>query len=216
MKKHWIARGSTGKTEFHTLGAAAYLDFCCSKQPLKDYVQRAPRTNRALWRAFRPMYERLRAAIEKQLGEPVTFSDRFALPGFHIFMGKAIERAAGAPVHFDQQYQYLPWKRRLDPLPPLSFTMPVALPHAGGGLNLWHVTPEDVTRYVACGIEADLDRIKERKFEMFHEYHAGTLALHSGLLLHRIGGVSKVRDDDQRITLQGHGVRVGGKWILHW
>jgi hypothetical protein len=35
-------------------------------------------------------------------------------------------------------------------------------------------------------------------------------------LLHRLGRVDKIRDDDERITLQGHGVRINGTWILHW
>jgi hypothetical protein len=216
LRPKWIARGTTGVTEFYSLGTACYLDFCCSENPEADYLKGAPVANRPLARAFSAMYERIRAAIEEHLGEPVRYTDRFALPGFHIFLGQAIARAAGAPVHFDQQYQYLPWRRRLDPLPPISFTMPVALPRVGGGLDTWNVTPEDVTRLVQMGLEPDLDKIKERKFRTFHPYSLGSLALHSGLLLHRIGGVSKIRDDDERITLQGHGVRVDGTWVLHW
>lgn len=162
------------------------------------------------------MYERIRAALEEQLGEPVRYTEQFALPGFHIFLGQAIARAAGAPVHFDQQYQFLPWRRTLNPVPPISFTMAVALPRSGGRLDTWNVTPEDVTRWVGLGIEPDLMKIKDRKFRTFHRYRLGTLALHSGLLLHRIGDVPKIADSDERITLQGHGVRVNGTWILHW
>lgn len=216
LHSRWIGRGTQGVTEFFSLGTAAYLDFCCSDNPQADYLERAPAHNVVLWRAFRPMYERIGKAIEAHIGEKVVFADRFALPGFHIFQGKAIERAAGAPVHFDQQYQYLPWGRRLDPVPPISFTMPVSLPKAGGGLDMWNVTPDDVTRAVRLGIEPDLDRIKERKFRTRHAYALGTLALHSGLMLHRIAGAKAIRDSDERITLQGHGVRIGGTWVLHW
>lgn len=216
LRRHWIGRGSTGVTEFFSLGRACYLDFCCSESPEKDYLGGAPVANRALARTFAPMYERVRAAIESHLGEPVRYTDRFALPGFHIFLGQAIARAAGAPVHFDQQYQYLPWRRSLDSLPPISFTMAVALPKGGGGLDTWNVTPEDVTRAVQLGLEPDLNKIKDRKFKIHHPYRLGTLALHSGLLLHRIGNVPKIHDSDERITLQGHGVRVDGTWVLHW
>jgi hypothetical protein len=216
MRKHWIGRGTTGVTEFFSLGTAAYLDFCCSENPRADYLKRAPEHNVPLWRSFSAMYERIREAIEARLGEKTVYTERFALPGFHVFLGQAIARAAGAPVHFDQQYQYLPWRRRLDPVPPISFTMPVSLPKAGGGLDMWNVTPDDVTRAVRLGIEPDLDRIKERKFRTRHPYKLGTLALHSGLMLHRIAGATAIRDSDERITLQGHGVRVGGTWVLHW
>jgi hypothetical protein len=94
--------------------------------------------------------------------------------------------------------------------------MPIVLPKAGGGLDSWNVTPNDVTRMVQLGQEPDLDKVKETKFKSFHPYKLGTLSLHSGLLLHRLGRVEKIRDDDERITLQGHGVRINGTWILHW
>lgn len=215
-RRDWIPRGTTGITEFHTLGVATYLDFCCSDDPETDYLGRAPTANRVLARSFAGLYRRLRDALQRHLGEPVRYTRRFALPGFHIFLGQAIDRAAGAPVHFDQQYQYLPWEADLDPVPPLSFTLPVALPAAGGGLDLWHMTPDDVTRAVALGIEPDLDRLKERRFRIPHPYRAGSLALHSGLMLHRIGTAPVIRDDDERITLQGHAVRIRGTWVLHW
>jgi hypothetical protein len=216
LRKHWIPRGTTGVTEFYSLGTAAYLDFCCSENPIEDYVKGSPRANKPLKKALGAMYERVRAGIEAEIGEPVRLTDRFALPGFHIFLGQAIYRASGAPVHFDQQYQYLPWGRKLDGVPPLSFTMPIALPKAGGGLDTWNVTPDDVTRMVQLGQEPDLDKVKETKFKSHHPYKLGTLSLHSGLLLHRLGRVDKIRDDDERITLQGHGVRINGTWILHW
>ncbi|MFZ0269321.1 hypothetical protein [Caulobacter sp.] len=216
LRESWIGRGEPDRTEFHTLGAASYLDFCCSDDPQRDYLDRAPRENQVLWRAFGDLYETLRAALEARLGEPVRFTEDFALPGFHIFSGEAIASAAKAPVHFDGQYQYLPWGRPLDLVPPLSFTMPVALPEIGGGLDVWNLTPNDVRRANDLGMDTDVDRIKDRKHKTFHPYTPGVVALHSGLLLHRIGDVGPLGPGDHRITLQGHGVRLDGAWLLHW
>ena len=169
-----------------------------------------------LHREFGDLYAALRTALEAHLGVPVAYTDVFALPGFHIFMGDAIASAARAPVHFDGQYQYLPWETPLDLVPPISFTLPISLPAAGGGLDLWNLTPHDVRRASDMGMDTDVNRIKDRKHKTFHPYALGVMALHSGLLLHRIGDVGPMSVLDQRITLQGHGVRVGGTWILHW
>lgn len=216
LRGSWTGRGDRDRTQFHTLGAASYLDFCCSDDPRRDYLERAPEENTLLWLEFDDLYESLRSTLENHLGEPVAFTDVFALPGFHIFMGEAIASAARAPVHFDGQYQYLPWERPLDLVPPISFTLPISLPAAGGGLDLWNLTPHDVRRAGDMGMDTDIDRIKDRKHKTFHPYSRGVMALHSGLLLHRIGDVGPMGPQDHRITLQGHGVRVDGTWLLHW
>ena len=65
-------------------------------------------------------------------------------------------------------------------------------------------------------MEPNLDRVNQAEFKSFHPYERGALSPHSGLLLHRLGQVPKIRDHDERITLQGHGVRINGTWILHW
>src|SRR6185503_17932679 len=42
LRSKWIARGTTGVTEFYSLGTACYLDFCCSENPDGDYLKGAP------------------------------------------------------------------------------------------------------------------------------------------------------------------------------
>jgi hypothetical protein len=42
------------------------------------------------------------------------------------------------------------------------------------------------------------------------------MALQNGRLLHRIAAISKIVASDERVTLQGHGIRAGNNIILYW
>ena len=42
------------------------------------------------------------------------------------------------------------------------------------------------------------------------------MALHAGHLLHQIAPGTALQPQDERITLQGHGVYVDGAWRLYW
>lgn len=216
IRNAWTIRGCGNERLAFTLGRAAYLDFCSGDQPERDYLIQAPIDNGQLMAEFGDMYDRVRRVFEVQLGSPVIYTEKFAIPGFHIFFGSAIASAASAPVHFDGQYQYLPWDSELDPVPPISFTLALRMPTVGAGLDVWHITPDDVQRAASFGMETELDRLKDRKLKSYYPYRLGSLTVHSGLLLHRIADLPGISDDDQRITLQGHGVRIHGTWHLHW
>ena len=73
----------------------------------------------------------------------------------------------------------------------LSFTVPILLPKTGGRLDHLNVAPNDVTCMVRLGMEPDLDRVKETRFQSACPYKPVTLTLHSGLLLHRRGGAER-------------------------
>ena len=76
----------------------------------------------------------------------------------------------------------------------MSFTLAVALPQSGGGLN-----------------------VRENRKQVTHiPYHAGRLVLHRGDVLHQIAPTPQVRAGDERITLQGHGVLYRGVWHFYW
>jgi hypothetical protein len=47
-------------------------------------------------------------------------------------------------------------------------------------------------------------------------YVPGRMVLHDGLMLHAIGAAPAARATGHRITLQGHGVRLDGRWRLYW
>jgi hypothetical protein len=75
-----------------------------------------------------------------------------------------------------------------------SFTLPLSTPERSG-LNLW--------RDGAAAAEPD-----------FHPYRSGQLVVHSGLATHQ--AVLRCDGYLERITLQGHGVRLGQQILLYW
>jgi hypothetical protein len=216
MRNAWIPRNPANPGSCFTVGPAAYMDVCSSPQPEVDYYQRAVLYNALFAERLDFLYQRLATALAEYLGAPVRYADAHAWPGFHIFIGEAITSASRAPAHFDLQFHRLRWPCALDPVPALAFTLPIALPCVGGGLDVWSITPGDLEDAQRRGLMDDLQSYKERKARTFCPYTLGRLALHSGTLLHRIGAVSGITEEDERITLQGHGVRIDGTWILHW
>lgn len=212
LRAHWIPRGPAG-TSFFTLGAASYLD------ELPAYREHAARLNPVLRDGFGWLYERVFEFLGKRLRAPVEPADGMGWPGFHVWLAPAIFVRPQASVHFDLQYERT-WPDRgegVDYTRPLSFTLPIRLPRRGGGLNVWDL---DYARFrafsdkVGPGVRAsDLTMVLDR---LRHPYSAGALAMHSGHLLHQIGEIDEVEPDDQRITLQGHGLFQRGAWRVYW
>jgi hypothetical protein len=206
----WTRRS---KAEFFTLGAASYLDGG------EDYVARAGIKNPVLAADFGDLHERVRATLVGSLGAPCTFEPRFALPGFHIWRVPGIPTRPEASLHFDLQYQRLPFTPQVHAglARPISFTLPLTLPRRGGGLTTWDVTFEQVNEfYRRTGYSVTLADLTSLLTARHHAYEAGTLVLHSGHTLHQIAPVAEVDPDDERITLQGHGVFYDGGWRLYW
>jgi hypothetical protein len=214
LRAHWIARGlQSPASAFYTLGAASYLD-----DPAV-YRGRAAELNPVLHGSFAWLHERVAEFLSARLRAPVSFAAGLALPGFHIWLAPAIFVTPSASVHFDLQYRRA-WPSDatgLDLTRPLSFTLPIRLPRRGGWLNVWDVTYERFRRFadrIPGRVEAaDLTVLLER---MRHPYTSGALAMHSGHLLHQIGEIDEVAPDDERITLQGHGLLQHGEWKLYW
>ena len=50
----------------------------------------------------------------------------------------------------------------------------------------------------------------------YHAYEVGKLALSSGLYVHQAAPGRNLQLDDERITLQGHGIFYQGTWQLYW
>ena len=124
-----------------------------------------------------------------------------------------------ASLHFDMQYERVPFPERARPgfERPISFTLPLVLPRRGGGLTTFDVTLEQINAfYLRTGSSVTLDDLTPLLRPAYHPYEPGTLVLHSGHMLHRIAPVSAVDPDDERITLQGHGVFYDGEWKLYW
>jgi hypothetical protein len=63
---------------------------------------------------------------------------------------------------------------------------------------------------------APVEEIAQSRTRTFHPYTPGVLMLHSGHTLHQIAAVDQVYPDDERITLQGHGLYCDGAWTIYW
>ncbi|HLI10383.1 MAG TPA: hypothetical protein VKY65_02180 [Alphaproteobacteria bacterium] len=210
---------------FFTLGQASYFD-CRDPRERREYLRRASDANALLRARFAPLYEAVRRALEAALAEPCALTESYALPGFHIWLSAGVprldlfgrQRGAYASVHFDLQYQLLEPGRGAPPTAreALSFTLPLRLPCAGGGLNLWDIDYADFLAAAARDRDVTPQRMSRSKPARRVVYAVGELVLHSGHALHQIAPVRRVRAGDERISLQGHALRTGEGWSLYW
>jgi hypothetical protein len=188
----WIRRGA----DFHTLGAATYLDVCSGSDPLR-YASNRAACNPVLERCFGPLLEMVRVTLEGVHGAACRFHHALALPGFHIFLGRSLDRVMRDNLHLDLQHSHLDQGYAVDS-PSFTFTLPLELPRAGGGIEICRAAPGDKRGTVAA-----------------YEYRCGELFLHSGRALHR--RVHRTATPAcRRITLQGHGVWDDEHWVIYW
>jgi hypothetical protein len=193
---------------FYTLGAASYLD---GEDP-PTYRAIAEATNPVLAERFSGLLGRVAAVLEARLGAPVRATGRHALPGFHIFGSHPAFERGVASIHLDRQHLFLDWDEPAASLETLTFTLPIALPASGAGLDAWDVGPEE---WLPADPPTRLAKLKALP-RRYHPYAAGTLVLHSGNFVHRIAPSQALGPGDERITYHGHGVRQGGTWHLYW
>jgi hypothetical protein len=207
MEPLWVLRKRKASV-FHTLGAASYLDY-------EHYFERAALFNPELEARFGWLYDRLLQTLREQLHCPVAFEPIAARPGFHIFRPNADLQMPAGNRHFDEQFQKIAWPEaaRMDFSRPLSYTLSVRLPQAGGGLNLWPL------------MKADYDAMDEptrRALDLasnveYVPYEEGGLVCHSGFQLHTAAAARATpQPDDLRVTLQGHGLWCEDTWLLYW
>ena len=171
-----VSEGSSPTAKFATLGASSYLD-----SP-EDYVSRSAESNPTIDFNF----NQLLTAVKKSLGvifnKEIIDLDGAGRVGFHVFD----ERANGeeAQWHVDMPYENegIVWSE--PPTNPFSFTLPLRLPQGVGGLDF---------------------KDEEGK-ERYYPYTVGNLYLSNGLFPNRIANPIRIRDGENRITLQGHGV----------
>lgn len=196
-------------TCFYTLGHAAYRD-CRDPVNRLRYFEGAPHLNELLVDHFRPLYQSVIARLEATLGEPCTLAEWQAIPGFHVWLESGIPRRGFdvGSVHFDLQYldNGLRGDQRPTAADVVSLTLPIRLPRAGGGLNVW-----DIEYPQPAGSEIwPFARMTQIHYEI------GTLVLHTGHELHQIAPVKSMVAGDERICLQGHAMRQNGRWLLYW
>lgn len=210
LRPHWVQRHPL--LPFYTLGAASYLDAPNGNGAI--YYTRAMQYNSLLRERFHWLYDRLVVVLADELRAPVVYSNQFALPGFHVFLATNLCEQPVAAIHRDLHYRLLHWDSpdEIDVTMTISFTLAIALPEAGGGLNVWDLRPWDLM-YAPGHTLRELIRGSKKTY---FPYQPGRLMLQRGDVFHQIAPTPKVQPEDERITLQGHGVRYRGLWHLYW
>ncbi|THD72520.1 MAG: hypothetical protein E7813_03915 [Bradyrhizobium sp.] len=111
-----------------------------------QYYELAQRLNKVLLDRFGWLYQRVLDVLSKEMAAPCCYAQKFALSGFHIFQTEPLFISIPAKIHCDLQYERLDWAGISAPdfSNPLSFTLSIALPAAGGGLNIWNIQHADM------------------------------------------------------------------------
>lgn len=211
LRPQWLTRG----IGYSTLGLATYLDAVPSEDPQKTYFGRLAQHNRILREHFGGLLARVADELTVLLKTPTRYDERVALPGFHVFEGEGIAVEPRPSQHFDLQHRELPWPFPIAPVEQaMSFTLPIALPRDGGALDVWDITETEMLRLERLG--RTFQSIGTTMPARRHEYRVGRMTVQLTPILHRIAAVPARRPGDQRITLQGHGIRDADGWVLYW
>ena len=226
---NFISRGEG----LSTLGAASYLDCPDEKslalltgeeggvdrdQNYQKYLELSAKLNPCLWADFEGVYMKLLEFFASILEAEVVFADGKALPGFHVYRSTPRHASQRFHIpHFDAQYKNLAWpesfKEQMLPLfpPTISFTLPLSLPGVGGNLRYWDWSYKDQVGLAKNEIVTALSRLKPK----ICRYEPGSIVVHDGHVLHQIEAWP-ADEGVCRITMQGHGIFLAGKWHIYW
>lgn len=210
LKKFWSRNLSNN---FYTLGAASYIDASPEDKAKQFYYGKAKLINPILKERFSWLYKRVSEILTKELGKSTAYRETLALPGFHIFPMSKKSSLSGGGMHLDLQYNLLRWEPStgIDFEHPISFTLAITLPEFGGGLTvsnlpfeeLANLSPEERTKALYNNTR-------------FHAYKVGYITIHQGLFWHGIAPMRNEQLNNDRITLQGHGLLYQDTWQLYW
>lgn len=190
QRRHWRRRHP--EAPFYTLGQAAYLDARLGPGGYYDREERR-RNNTLLRGQFLPLLELVAEVLDRHLGRTVRLAEEeAALPGFHIYLPHPVFAGPVAKRHRDLQYRQAFPRDTIAAGDLLTFTLPLSTP-PGSGLALWD-DPDGSPVHLP--------------------YADGELVVHDGMLEHR----AELACDGEleRITLQGHGIRRDGEFLLYW
>jgi hypothetical protein len=206
LRDHWIER----EPGFHTLGLALYRDGREGAGALE-----VEESNERLEKAFGPALADLKQVIAREVDAEVEWAEGLPLPGFHVFEPSALKPGEPAGnTHFDIQYIWGGFGERV--LDALSVTVPIQVPAAGTSLQYWEIDFAEYERLFQAETVDDLADV-ERQFPVQEvPYEPGRACVMRGLPLHRIGPTPAIQPGDHRITLQGHAVRLGERWVAYW
>ena len=197
---------------FYTLGVPSYLG-AANHEKETNYYNKAKTLNPMMMKEFRWLYEDISAALSNVLGKNVCFTQKLALPGFHIFPTRRGVQYPCVGMHLDLQYKLHNWdsSNEIDFKNPISFTVPISLSENGGGLN---VCDRPVGQMMFMN-----DKERQLVFDQetrYIPYHLGELIIHQGLWFHEVAERRNEQSETDRITLQGHGLFGANSWTLYW
>lgn len=207
MRGVWDNRGATKvpyrNGSWYTVGSSLYLDLLSESQ-LPAYLAKVQYFNQIMRQSFAQDLFSIRASIKRLYfpGQEVEhLADYYkgaGYPGFSIMPPEETFAAEFAVFHKDERWKTFthmgdfPFKGFENHF---SFTIPLALPIQGGGMNLVH---EEL------GVQP-------------YYYDVGFCYLHSGAFLHQVMSFpSPVTPLDWRITIQGHGFTYKNTVYLYW
>lgn len=181
-------------------------------KPPALYYATSNRMNPILTKHFGWLYDKLLDALATCLDCNVAFREDLALPGFNIYCGPADFATINYNIHVDLQFVDLNW------MPPdsvdfdttLSFTLPIASPTNGSGLNIWRVTQFDLQ-----GEEIDLNEKLLPANATYQSHRLGVATVHDGKHYHQMAVSDHLNAADERITLQGHGLMQNGILVIY-
>ena len=130
------------------------------------------------------------------------------------FKAKGNSEIVGSAIHCDTAHCVVDWGSRegMDLEHPISITVSIVLPRAGAGLNYWDFGLERTQGMP----QEDMRQLLLDSEKRYHPYRLGGMTIHSGLRYHQMAAMHDMLPDDERITLQGHGVLANGVWQLFW
>jgi hypothetical protein len=166
------------------------------------YADRARATNEMLYEAYPALYDRIIDLFQERYQVPVAFVDELAIPGFHLMSYDCPGWHDGGGWHFDQLAWQIPYfaKRAAEVSGVLNFTLPLAIPSGGTGMDL-----------VDDSGGSDGNRV-----EVNVPYRPGVMLFNECEILHRIGPSTSRKPGEVRLTMQAHGVLFRGRLLLFW
>lgn len=211
LKILWVYRGP--EIPFYTLATASYLDAAFNNN-FAYYCEMSQFYNPLLMKHLEWLYARVQQELEKHLDAPVVMHERYARPGFHIFLDHDLLRQPVASIHCDLQHLLLDWGPvdQVDLEKPLSFTLSISLPKSGAGLNVWDIHQNELLGLTPTQKQTLLHSRNCQRIS----YQAGGMLIHSGLSVHQIASIKDAIAGDERITLQGHAIFARGAWQIYW
>jgi hypothetical protein len=234
LQDEWILR-IPAALPFYTIGVGTVPD---KMDGSAVYVDRLEATNKILRENFSELYDKVLDFFNKELG-PTRYDPGRALPMFMIFSNKDEDKKeiVNVPdinyqfkIHHDDIHQYQEDYFGHDYLEHITFTLSISTPKRGAGLFVYGedfvdgACDEDDQVFIDIastphdGGEVNIPILASHDWDKpkFIKYYPGSMVYQIGEIYHQAIIGLDVTSHDDRITLQGVGVKKDGEWLLYY